>query len=146
MKPRLLDVNVLIALVDTGHVHHRIAHDWFTQEGSKAWATCPFTESGMVRILSNPKYSSQPLSARDVAVVLAALKNRFAGTHQFWPDSLSINDECFDLGRVTGAKQITDMYLLGLAAKNGGALATFDRRMDWQMVLHQSQHLITLLP
>lgn len=145
MKASLLDVNVLIALLDSGHIHHSVAQRWFIQQGSAAWATCPLTENGLVRILSNPKYSSQPLSALDVASVLSALKSRFAATHQFWPDSLSINDASFDLARVTGAKQITAMYLLGLAVKHDGSLATFDRRMSSETVRHQDPDLITYL-
>ena len=34
----LLDVNVLIALIDPGHVQHEIAHDWFLRDGLSAWA------------------------------------------------------------------------------------------------------------
>ena len=52
----LLDVNVLIALVDSAHVRHDAANDWFDREGGSAWATCPITENGLVRIPSHPKY------------------------------------------------------------------------------------------
>jgi predicted nucleic acid-binding protein len=33
----------------------------------------------------------------------------------------------FDQSRILGPSQITDVYLLGLAVKNGGRLVTFDR-------------------
>jgi predicted nucleic acid-binding protein len=46
----LLDVNVLIAQMDTGHVQHNIAHDWFARDGLRAWATCPITENGALCI------------------------------------------------------------------------------------------------
>ena len=145
MKGWLLDVNVLIALIDTGHDHHSFVRPWFSQHGSRAWATCPLTENGVVRILSAPKYRPQALRPRDSAIALDALKRRFATTHQFWPDSLSLNDDCFDLHRLIGPRQITDMYLLGLAAKSGGSVATLDRRMDWRMIRHQSANLVTVL-
>ena len=48
--------------------------------------------------------------------------------HEFWPDDISITDEAiFDHGYILGPNQITDVYLLGLAVKNGGRLVTFDR-------------------
>lgn len=48
----LLDVNVLVALFDPGHVHHEPAHEWFAANRSAGWATCPLTGNGLVRILS----------------------------------------------------------------------------------------------
>ena len=57
----LLDVNVLVALVDADHVHHELAHDWFADRGSQSWATCPVTENGFVRVLTNPAYQGGEL-------------------------------------------------------------------------------------
>ncbi len=42
----LLDVNVLIALLDAGHIHHRITTSWLKQEISCGWASCPVTQNG----------------------------------------------------------------------------------------------------
>ena len=50
----LLDVNVLVALFDPDHVHHEAAHVWFAATRGAGWATCPLTENGVVRVLSNP--------------------------------------------------------------------------------------------
>ena len=60
MTAYLLDVNVLIALVDPAHVQHDAAHEWFARQGHKAWATCPLTENGLVRIVGHPRYPSSP--------------------------------------------------------------------------------------
>ena len=57
-RPALLDVNVLIALFDQEHVHHELSHDWFSDNRRDGWATCPVTENGFLRVLSNPAYSS----------------------------------------------------------------------------------------
>ena len=141
----LLDVNVLIAILDPKHAHHQLALEWFIRQGVHAWATCPFTESGVTRILSSPQYVNVRFSPRDAAEILLSLKNRFAATHQFWPASLSIHDDCFAIGRLTGSKQITDMYLLGLAAKYSGSLATLDQRLDWQTIRNQSPNIVTCL-
>ncbi|HEY7215024.1 MAG TPA: hypothetical protein VIC28_10365 [Thermoanaerobaculia bacterium] len=54
----LLDVNVLVALFDPDHVHHEAAHTWFAAHRGAGWATCPLTENGLIRILSNPAYAA----------------------------------------------------------------------------------------
>ena len=122
----LLDVNVLVALFDPDHVHHDVAHDWFAEEGRPGWATCPLTQSGFVRVLSNPAYRGTLTRAADVAERL----RRFCGSggHVFWPGDVSLLDaSVFDLSQIAGHRQLTDVYLLGLAHARGGFLATFDR-------------------
>lgn len=52
--PFLLDVNVLIALFDSAHIHHVQAHEWFSKNAFQGWVTCPVTENGLLRILSHP--------------------------------------------------------------------------------------------
>ncbi len=52
----LLDVNVLIALLDAAHVHHGLARRWFASHVEQGWASCPLTQNGCVRILSQPRY------------------------------------------------------------------------------------------
>ena len=55
--------------------------------------------------------------------------------HHFWPDSVSLTDESlFQLPFVLGHKNITDAYLLGLAVRNHGRLATFDRNIPLKAV------------
>jgi toxin-antitoxin system PIN domain toxin len=122
----LLDVNVLVALFDPDHVHHDLAHDWFADQRSHGWATCPITEMGLVRVLSNPKYRPDAYRPAEVAGHLRAFCD--SGFHHFWPDQVSVTDEhVFTLSAARGSAQITDVYLLGLAIRQGGALATFDR-------------------
>jgi len=46
----------------------------------------------------------------------------------FASDSISLLDESlFRLQAIMGYRQITDIYLLGLAVRHSGKLATFDR-------------------
>src|SRR3954447_15326355 len=119
----LLDVNVLVALFDPDHVHHDAAHDWFADCGHAAWATCPLTENGFVRIVSNLARRGEFLPISEVAAIL--MKFCASGGHEFWPDSISLADEgLFDVTHVRGHRQITDVYLLGLAVKHGGRLTT----------------------
>jgi len=121
----LLDVNVLVALFDPDHVHHELAHDWFAGHRGDGWATCPITENGFVRVLANPAYHAAVTRPSD----LVARLRRFCGSghHQFWPDQVSLRDPAlFDPAFAAGFRQITDVYLLGLARMKGGCLATFD--------------------
>jgi toxin-antitoxin system PIN domain toxin len=122
----LLDVNVLIALFDPDHIHHEAAHDWFAEHRTSGWATCPLTENGLVRVLSHPRYGAEVSGVSDVIERLRAF--RASGHHQFWADDISLCDGAvFDVGAVRGHAHVTDSYLVALAARRGGRLATFDR-------------------
>ena len=139
----LLDVNVLIALLDADHTSHRSAVAWFSEHASAGWASCPITENGCVRIMSHPSYPN----AHSVVEIVERLRTATAhAAHQFWPDSQSLLDErLIDASRVHGPRQLTDVYLLALAVKNGGRLVTFDATIATSAVKGaKSQHLIKL--
>ncbi len=126
MKKRsaLLDVNVLIALFDETHVHHETAHDWFTDNRASGWATCAITENGFLRVLTHPRAAV----VDDRETVFASLRTFCSGRgHAFWADAISLRDEkLFDASVIVSHRQLTDVYLLGLATRRGGRLATFD--------------------
>jgi toxin-antitoxin system PIN domain toxin len=125
----LLDVNVLIALIDPGHVAHDDAHDWFASTGQAGWATCPITENGVVRIVGSPKYPNSPGSPADVAPIIAKL-TKLPG-HTFWNDDVRlVGTKDIDPAKILTTAQVTDTYLLGLARAHGGRLATFDRKLS----------------
>jgi len=129
----LLDVNVLVALFDPDHIHHDPAHDWFADHRALGWATCPVTENGFVRVVSNPAYGLEPMRVGEVIARLGEL--RTSGGHVFWPDAVSLTDSArFTPALVSGHRQLTDLYLLGLAVHMRGALATFDRTIPWKAV------------
>ena len=121
----LLDVNVLIALLDAAHVHHGDARTWLEANIEQGWASCPLTQNGCLRILSQPAYpGSQPPGA------IASRLAEATGTrwHEFWPDDLSLLEpRCVDWQHVLGSRQLTDVYLLALAVRRGGRLVTLDR-------------------
>ena len=124
----LLDVNVLIALSDPAHVQHEMAHDWFAQHGQPAWATCPITQNGLLRIVGNARYPNSPGTPAAVVSTLASLC-ALPG-HVFWPDDISLMDARYiDSSRLLSSAQVTDSYLLALACAHDGQLATFDRRL-----------------
>jgi uncharacterized protein len=122
----LLDVNVLLALFDPTHIHHDVAHEWFGSVESARWATCPITENGFVRVLSNPAYAGRRTTVADAVGRLDQFTKSEA--HDFWGDDVSIRDVArVDRTQLTGHREITDAYLLALAVHNSGVFATFDR-------------------
>jgi len=124
----LLDVNVLVALIDPAHISHDTAHHWFEAQGRAAWATCPLTENGVIRIVGHPKYPGTPGSPAAVAALVAQL--RTLDGHVFWPDDISlVGEKRINIAKILTSGQVTDTYLLALAAINGGQLASFDRRL-----------------
>ena len=132
-RTALLDVNVLVALFDGAHTHHEVAHEWFAGQREHGWATCPLTENGVVRILSNPAYPGRGTTLRDSLARLGAFRS--SGHHSFWPDEVSLcEDGLYDPTHIAGNRQLTDVYLLGLAVHRGGSLATFDSRMRRESV------------
>ena len=139
----LLDVNVLVALLDAGHLHHRLAMDWLAANARLGWASCPLTQNGCLRILSLPAYPN-PQPPSQIAERLArATMDR---SHAFWPDSLSLLEpERLRWDRVLSARHITDVYLLALAVEYKARLVTFDRSLALDAVVGaQRKHLLVL--
>lgn len=139
----LLDINCLIALFDAAHVHHRRAHAWLIEHRADGWATCPLTENGCIRILSQPTYPSclpMPEAARRLR------QAKVAKDHTFWPDDVSLCDgRRFDVSRLSSPKLLTDVYLLALAVKRDGRLVTFDGGIPTAAVPGAtSRHLVVL--
>jgi toxin-antitoxin system PIN domain toxin len=122
----LLDINLLLALTDPMHVHHKIAHEWFVKTGQKAWATCPLTQNGFVRIASHPKYPNRPGDVRAVCSILGQICE--SPGHHFWAEALSLLD-ILDSDAIISHAQITDIYLLGLAVHKRGKLSTLDQHI-----------------
>lgn len=139
----LLDVNVLIALFDIGHIHHDRAHAWWRTAASGGWASCPLTQNGFVRVISQPKYPNA-VSAAEACRRLRAFT--LTSDHAFWAADISILDEeRLDSERLLGPSQITDLYLLALAAERHGQLVTFDRGIPIAAIKGaHARHLLVL--
>jgi uncharacterized protein len=129
LTPYLLDVNVLVALVRTRHLHHESVKRWFASTGGKRWATCPLTQSGFVRIVSNPKFTAQSVVVAEAVEMLAELTS--VSGHEFWPLDFGFASAANSYAnRFFGHQQVTDIYLLALAVRNKGRLATLDRGLE----------------
>lgn len=124
----LLDVNVLLALAQQSHVHHEPARRWLgARRPGSFWATCPTTEIGLLRLMTNPKVVKIEHRPADVLALLDAL--RTIPGHRFLADMTSLSNSRLDLGALVGSKQVTDFHLVNLAASSKAVLATFDRRL-----------------
>ena len=118
----LLDVNALVALAWDSHIHHAPARAWFAANAADGWATCPLTESGFVRVSSNPTALPSAIGVEDARRVLTSL--RAVGRHRFLVDAVSMTDD--DVPRLMGHRQVSDAHLLTLARRHGARLVTFD--------------------
>ena len=120
-----MDINVLIALLDENHTHHGAASDWLAHNIHQGWASCPLTQNGCVRIMSQPRYPNA-LSVPEVMIrLLSAVSTRH---HEFIPDDISLlDDSAVDRERLLSPRQLTDVYLLALAVEHGARLVTLDK-------------------
>ncbi len=142
-KQCLLDLNVLIALTDDEHTHHRKAHLWWASLGKDEWGVCPLTEAGYVRFVANPATGFPRGSIKRAAEVLAGLATMPG--YRFWPitESWAALTARFS-ARLFGHQQVTDAYLLGLAIKENGVLVTFDRGIKYMAGAEFSRNVLIL--
>lgn len=141
----LLDVNVLIALVDSNYAFLERAHDWWGERAGGGWASCPLTESGVVRVMSSAAYSQ---SARFSPSEIIGRVQTFAlhSDHAFSADDLSVRDtERFVASRLHSSRQVTGTYLLALAVARGGCLVTFDRGVATTAVVGARPHHLVVI-
>ena len=125
----LLDVNILIASVDEGHVAYKKVHAWLRESAGKHWASCPLTQAGFVRIISNRGFHERAVSVSESCELLAAITER--PDHRFWPMDITFSEAVQPFReRLFGHRQVTDAYLLGLVIKNKGRLVTLDRGIE----------------
>lgn len=146
MRIQLPDVNVLIALHDATHQGYDPAHQWFSSEGQLGWSTCPLTENGFIRILSQPALPNNVGTPADAMAYLEDMRTAHGLTHHFWPDSVSLCDRTlFRPAAIAGPRQITDVYLLGLCQQNGGTLVTLDAAITDAAIVSPHPELIRRL-
>jgi toxin-antitoxin system PIN domain toxin len=124
----LPDVNVLVALLWESHIHHGAARRWFRANGAE-WATCSITQTGFVRVSSNPRVSSDALAVQEACAVLASLCQH--PQHRFLTDSISFADSEFvHHERLVGYRQVTDAHLVAVARSQSARVVTFDQGIE----------------
>ena len=99
-----------------------------------------------MRVVSNPRFQPDPPRPAEAAAQLR--KFCASGHHHTWTDTVSLRDEkLFALGAARGHGQVTDVYLLGLARRMDGTLATFDRTIPLSAVKGATgRHLTVIAP
>jgi predicted nucleic acid-binding protein len=118
----LVDVSALLAFGLVQHQFHKPVAAWVRNQQSPTLATCPITELGFVRILSQTQ--AYGLSIKEARTLLLHLKT--AEKLAFIPDDLDISQLP---AWVKTSAQSTDGYLLQLAQSHGATLATLDRKI-----------------
>lgn len=118
----LLDVNVLLALMWDQHVHHRSAREQFA--GVTSFATCPTTESGLLRLLLTQAVVGRRVAPIEALTALAALRS--APGWRWVPDDTTLAHAAVDVRVLAGRRQVTDLHLVNLAAQTGCVVTTFD--------------------
>lgn len=136
----LFDVNVLIALLDSRHPAHGLVQAWYGEHQSGT-AICPLVENGTARIMSSTAYAqNQPgLTPSSLLARIGRMKQT-AADMVFWPDAISLADtDIFDHRKIYGPRQLTDIYLLGLAVSIGAGLVTLERNIPLSAVRAATQ-------
>jgi len=128
----LLDVNVLVALLDAGHVHHVAASTWLDCNLEQGWASCPLTQVGCLRLLSSENYPRPQPVAAVAARLREATGTRF---HEFWADDFSVLDTTrLDHDWLLRTRQVSDGHLLAMAVRRDGVFVTLEGGIDLNLV------------
>ena len=116
----LLDVNVLVAALWSGHVHHEQVHRWLDGLAERDTAlTCGLTEAGFLRVI-NAAYGVPVSEAKGV---LQSFRQRAGlGYLAELPSPTEVLPAW-----ARSHKQVMDAYLSGLAVSAGARLCTLDR-------------------
>lgn len=122
----LLDVNVLFIIHQPKHGDYRLVSRWLQGHAEVRFATCPITQAGLLRLLTQ---GIEGLDRFPMDEALDALQGLVRHPHhEFWPGAPAYLDATAPLSkRMQGYRQVTDAYLLGLAKHHGGKLATLDK-------------------
>lgn len=125
---RLLDGNILVALSMTDHPLYGRSAGWFGKllEGKEPFATCWVTEGTLLRMHMRLSGDS---SAKRAWIALESFYE--IPGHEFWDDNFSYREVAH--AHLQGYKQVTDAWLVELARRRGGKLATLDAALA---VLH----------
>lgn len=124
----LPDVNVWIALLIAGHVHHKAAKSWFEESADDTVAFCRVTQMGLLRLLTNTQVMARDVLTADQAWdVLDQLEQDDHILFASEPPGIDAAWRHVAGGAKTGANFWTDAYLAAFAQTAGYTLVTFDK-------------------
>ncbi len=123
----LLDVNVLLEIAWPNHRFHVAAVKALLSQNR--WATRALTQLGFIRLSSNPAAIATCKSPQEAVGLLARLAADSLHTYLEGFPAPASEDWRDMFSGVLGHQQVTDAYLLWLAAVNNAVLVTYDRRL-----------------
>ncbi len=130
------DLNVWLALSDTGHIHSTGAWKWMKMLPDDARLIfCRYTQLGLLRLLTNTSImGDQTLTLRKGwGVYDRWLKDPRV---EFYPEPRNLDAAFREITQPFAAQQasktVGDCYLLAYAAELHAALVTFDRALHRQ--------------
>jgi len=135
-----LDVNVLVALLWSRHVHSELARRWFEQKGEQECCFCRFAQLTVLRLLT-----TEAIMGSDTKSMAAAWKawDVLAADYRlvFVDEPLGLEDELRSRSQLPSRspKVWADAYLLAFASAAGLRLVTFDRSLR-----SRSNHVVVL--
>jgi toxin-antitoxin system PIN domain toxin len=140
----LPDINVLLALAGSHHVHHDAAHRWFARDAGEGWAICLLTQTGFLRLSLNPQIVGVSLECQAAVNLLQSLVEH--PHHQYEEIAPSLTATSFGelVPNIRGYRQVPDATLLYLARVHGLQLITFDRPLA--IICPWSEHVTLLTP
>ena len=138
----LLDVNVLVGMLDANHEHHAAVAGWLGQN-EDTWASCPITQNGYLRIVTQEGYANA-ISINEAVNKLGQAVS--TASHEFLSDDISLlNEQLVAHEHIQGPKQLTDIYLLALSVSHGARFVTLDQgvsRITVPQATEASLHVI----
>jgi len=137
----LPDVNVLIALLHTGHEYHAVAKQWFAN--TTRFATTPITETGLLYVALNPTVMGVQITPRDALASLQSL--RADPRAKFIADDTTLVEPTIDLASLTSHRQIVDMHLINLAVAHQARLVTLNTKIRPALTPEDQTHVIVLV-
>jgi uncharacterized protein len=127
-RTALVDLNVWLALVYDGHVHHPAAISWFEQADRERSAFCRITQLGLLRLLTNPSVMDRfALNQRDAWKCYEQLRLDHRVVFLDEPPSLEPVWRRFTRSSKAESGTWTDAYLAGFAIAAQVSFVTFDR-------------------
>lgn len=125
----LIDVNIALAALITGHSEHARAEKWLGGLApTDEVLLCPHTELGFVRVALLGKYINEVATAKKVIAGFVPGKARLA----FVSDGSRVKDLP---GWVKTAVAVADGHLLNVAEAHGARLATMDEGIPGAFVI-----------
>ena len=123
----LLDTNAPRALAWPNHQFHGLVVTRLERQPVAPRATCALTQLRFVRLSSNPSILRRRITpAESVAMQIELTQD---GQHRYLEPLPPLSSVRNYFRRLTGHSQVTDAYLLALAATNDAVLLTLDRRI-----------------